>query len=385
MSEPTDAPKCAGLYCELAASEIPGFGTNRDKHRCAKLHRDKPPPYIKPDWSTAPTLGEQVIAAGTPTPKCGTCHGTTLAKCRIPEHARCGGHGACPDCSNGIEAKPQGMFPALCGDVPASKFGSPCGRIRGHLGSCSNGSGWTWTRLSNGIEAVKGMPKANVTEDAKESGRFLCVNAFGCQRDTICQEQCLERVGTPTGRTPARFLCVNMFGCQREQVCEHRCLEYHPAPTPGSTTGGDVYETSRPINGMKCIECGLRWEPTGGPGGQQIPSCPLCSLRTELAEANRTSSRHYTALAAALKREGEAGALAKERHDTANMLFEADREARERADVLEKALERIAKWDTVGAVYHKHGDGIENCTAPQCIARRALAPVPTAEAAKEPT
>lgn len=29
-------------YCELAVSEIPGFGTNRDRHHCAKLHRDKP-------------------------------------------------------------------------------------------------------------------------------------------------------------------------------------------------------------------------------------------------------------------------------------------------------------------------------------------------------
>jgi hypothetical protein len=27
------------LYCELAVSEIPGFGTNRYTHGCAKLHR----------------------------------------------------------------------------------------------------------------------------------------------------------------------------------------------------------------------------------------------------------------------------------------------------------------------------------------------------------
>src|SRR3970040_1282087 len=34
--------------CALAASEIPGFGTSRDKHRCAKLHRDKPLPVATP-------------------------------------------------------------------------------------------------------------------------------------------------------------------------------------------------------------------------------------------------------------------------------------------------------------------------------------------------
>ena len=46
-------------YCSLAASEIPGFGTNRDRHRCAKLHRDKP---MKP-------------AAPPGEPTCKTCKG----------------------------------------------------------------------------------------------------------------------------------------------------------------------------------------------------------------------------------------------------------------------------------------------------------------------
>jgi hypothetical protein len=32
----------AERHCEFAASEIPDFGTDRDKHRCPKLHRDKP-------------------------------------------------------------------------------------------------------------------------------------------------------------------------------------------------------------------------------------------------------------------------------------------------------------------------------------------------------
>jgi hypothetical protein len=34
---------------------------------------------------------------------------------------------------------------------------------------------------------------------------------------------------------------------------------------------------------MKCLECGLRWEPLGGSGGQQIPTCPLCPFRAQLA------------------------------------------------------------------------------------------------------
>jgi hypothetical protein len=32
---------------------------------------------------------------------------------------------------------------------------------------------------------------------------------------------------------------------------------------------------------MKCIQCGLRWEPMGGAGGQQVPSCPLCFVAAE--------------------------------------------------------------------------------------------------------
>lgn len=38
------APTAADPYCSLAASEIPGFGTDRDTHRCGKLHRDRPLP-----------------------------------------------------------------------------------------------------------------------------------------------------------------------------------------------------------------------------------------------------------------------------------------------------------------------------------------------------
>ena len=39
-TRPTDTEQ--SLYCDLSVSEIPGFGTNRDTHRCAKLHREKP-------------------------------------------------------------------------------------------------------------------------------------------------------------------------------------------------------------------------------------------------------------------------------------------------------------------------------------------------------
>lgn len=38
---PRACETCAA-YCDLAGSEIPGFGTNRDRHHCAKLHRATP-------------------------------------------------------------------------------------------------------------------------------------------------------------------------------------------------------------------------------------------------------------------------------------------------------------------------------------------------------
>jgi hypothetical protein len=45
LAPPPPAPVVpTGPYCNLAASEIPGFGTDRDTHRCAKLHREHPLP-----------------------------------------------------------------------------------------------------------------------------------------------------------------------------------------------------------------------------------------------------------------------------------------------------------------------------------------------------
>jgi hypothetical protein len=282
--------------------------------------------------------------------------------------------------------------------------------------------------VSNGIEVPGRVPMASVTEDAKESD-------IDNEPPHACDSTCRGR-GTPTGRTPVPHttplkICrcghsnwehkrPRMQGCT---LCLCPSFIDERAPTPGNTTGGDdllrrvaeaAYDLHRaarytgpatPLDYAKACVAVM-----GGDGTCEVcrmayrgKACSVCnektralvaSLRTELAEARTALAIKTTAhldalemannfsanLDAALKREGEARALAKERHDTANMLFEAAREARERADVLEKALERIAKWDTVGAVYHKHGDGIENCTGPQCIARRALAPVPTAEA-----
>lgn len=36
---------------------------------------------------------------------------------------------------------------------------------------------------------------------------------------------------------------------------------------------------------IKCLECGLCWIPLGGPGDQQIPDCPVCTLRERLVAA----------------------------------------------------------------------------------------------------
>jgi hypothetical protein len=54
--------------------------------------------------------------------------------------------------------------------------------------------------------------------------------------------------------------------------------------------------SARPINAVVCVECGHRWEPAGGPQGQQIPTCPLCALTAERDEAKRHAAGQHRAL-----------------------------------------------------------------------------------------
>jgi len=192
--------------------------------------------------------------------------------------------------------------------------------------------------------------------------------------------------GTPTGRTPAYCTCgatpgtSHIWGCQAS------------APTPGSTTGGDE---SRPRSKEWHEWRRDVWRNRGFDGRIVLDEIMRLEVDASLA------TQALADLAAALKREGEAradlanaDALAKELQDEAKEAREelslaqaaayshADngREARERATRLGQALEAISdecEYEEMGGCGRP-----DECSA--CIATRALAPVPTAEA-KETT
>jgi hypothetical protein len=220
-------------------------------------------------------------------------------------------------------------------------------------------------------------PMGDVTEDAKES----------------------ESVGTPTGRTPACVKCgssigsFNMAGdkamCDCCKVgCD--CVSFGRQPTLGSTTGGDDKARELACRALVCPAGAVR-------EGMRFTHSIGCDAVTEAI------TPVFADLAAALKREGEAAKARDMEHAWHRVELEAVRAERddykrawqrdlekgreflaERDEARERAIEECAKRAedcyTKGSVGH----ACEACA--QAAARiRALAPVPTAEADKEPT
>lgn len=46
---------------------------------------------------------------------------------------------------------------------------------------------------------------------------------------------------------------------------------------------------------MKCLECGLSWEPLRGAGNQQMPACPVCRLREVVVGLRRELKEQHIA------------------------------------------------------------------------------------------
>ncbi len=93
VAEVAEDAKESDPYCELAASEIPDFGTQYDKHRCAKAHRDKPLP-APPDPVSKPIPPELIGARPPLEPPCETCGGSRW----VPDNCAPGYSAACPRC-----------------------------------------------------------------------------------------------------------------------------------------------------------------------------------------------------------------------------------------------------------------------------------------------
>jgi hypothetical protein len=203
--------------------------------------------------------------------------------------------------------------------------------------------------VSNGIEVPGRVPMASVTEDAKESD-------IDNEPPHACDSTCRGR-GTPTGRTPVPHttplkICrcghsnwehkrPRMQGCT---LCLCPSFIDERAPTPGNTTGGG------------CKQCDvLAAERDAAIKREGEANDEVKRLRAELAITER---KHAVACEDAIK----CGDLAEERQRDA-------REARERA-----IRDCMAAASPDGA----HAVCVERI-------RALLAPVPTAEAAKEPT